>query len=68
MASAALVFQDAKSNKFWNLETNGKKFTTSWGRIGTIGQFKTKSFYNSTRCEMEAKKLLLLKSKRDTLR
>lgn len=64
MISASLVFQDAKSNKFWNLETSGKKFTTSWGRIGTIGQSKTKSFYNNQRCEQEAKKLIASKIKK----
>lgn len=64
MASASLVFQDKKSNKFWNLETSGKKFTTSWGRIGTIGQHKAKSFYSKDRCEYEAKKVIASKIKK----
>jgi len=64
MASAALVFQDQKSNKFWNLETNDKTFTTNWGRIGTIGQSLTKSFYNAATCEKEAQKLIASKVKK----
>ncbi len=64
MASAALVFQDQKSNKFWNLETDGKKFTTNWGRIGTIGQSKTKSFYSESACERSAQKLIASKIKK----
>jgi len=64
MASASLVFQDAKSNKFWNLETSGKKFTASWGRIGTFGQSKTKSFYNISTCEYEANKIIASKIKK----
>jgi len=64
MASAALVFQDAKSNKFWNLETNGKKFTTYWGRIGTAGQSNTKDFYNEAACEYAANKLIASKIKK----
>ena len=64
MASASLVLQNNKSNKFWNLETNGKSFITSWGRIGTAGQNKTKSFYNEHICELEAKKLIASKIKK----
>jgi len=64
MESASLVFQDKKSNKFWNLERKGKTFTTTWGRIGTIGQTKTKSFYNENICKNEAKKLIASKIKK----
>ena len=64
MASAYLVFQDAKSNKFWNLETNKKEFTTSWGRIGTIGQSKTKKYYSESACEREANKIIASKVKK----
>ena len=64
MASASLVFQDSKSNKFWTIETNGKSFTRSWGRIGTAGQSKTESFYSEYRCEVAAKKLIAAKVKK----
>lgn len=64
MVSASLIFQDAKSNKFWNLETNGKLFTTSWGRIGAFGQHKTKNFYNNSICEKEASKIIASKIKK----
>ena len=64
MINAALIFQDEKSNKFWNLETNGKTFTTSWGRIGTFGQSQTKEFYDTQSCEKEAKKIIASKVKK----
>lgn len=64
MASAYLVFQDERSNKFWHLETNKKKFTTSWGRIGTVGQSNTKTFYTELACEKAAKKLIASKRKK----
>lgn len=64
MVSAALVYQDAKSNKFWNLEANGKNFTTSWGRIGTLGQSQTKKFYSISACEREAKRKIASKIKK----
>lgn len=64
MASAALVFQDSRSNKFWNLETHGKSFTVSWGRIGTIGQNQKKSFGSAAICERVAKKKIAGKIKK----
>ena len=35
---------DGTSNKFWAITLNGTEFTVEWGRIGTNGQTKTKSF------------------------
>ena len=64
MISASLVFQDKKSNKFWNLEVKGKTFTTSYGRIGTIGQSNTKSFWSDQQCERAAKKIIASKVKK----
>ena len=64
MISESLVCQDAKSNKFWNIETNDKTYTTSWGRIGTVGQSKKKNFYNKKTCEKEANKLIASKVKK----
>lgn len=64
MASASLIFQDEKSNKFWNLETHGKGFTTNWGRIGTFGQSLTKNFYSEQSCEREAEKIIASKIKK----
>jgi len=64
MITASLVYQDDRSNKFWNLETNGKDFTTSWGRIGTAGQSNTKSFYSEDECKYQANKLIASKVKK----
>ena len=64
MASASLVFQDEVSNKFWNIETDGKSFTRSWGRIGTFGQSKKETFWDATVCERQAQKLIDSKVKK----
>jgi predicted DNA-binding WGR domain protein len=64
MASASLIFQDERSNKFWNLETNDKSFTTTWGRIGTYGQVLIKNFSTAAECEREATKLIASKIKK----
>lgn len=37
-------FVQGTSNKFWEVTVDGSSLTTSWGRIGTKGQSKTKSF------------------------
>lgn len=39
-----LIYMDAKSSKFWNIEQAGNSFTVTYGRIGTDGQSLTKSF------------------------
>lgn len=47
-------FQDAKSDKFWEIELSGNGFTTRWGKRGTNGQSKEKRFAD----EAEARKTL----------
>ena len=37
-------FSEGSSNKFWEIELQGKAFTATWGRIGTKGQSTTKTF------------------------
>lgn len=64
MITASLVFQDKKSNKFWNLEVKGKTYTTSWGRIGTIGQSNTKNFWSEEHCKRSAKNIIATKIKK----
>ncbi len=38
------VFTDAKSNKFWNIDLQGTRFTVSFGKVGSKGQTQTKDF------------------------
>ena len=64
MANAALDFKDEKSNKFWNLESDNKTFSTSWGRVGTFGQSQEKTFSSKDRCDREANKLIASKIKK----
>lgn len=35
---------DDKSSKFWEISAQGTEVTTRWGRIGTAGQTKTKTY------------------------
>ncbi|AVQ13070.1 Uncharacterized protein XB16_2766 [Leptospira santarosai] len=59
-----LTYQDATSNKFWNIEVSGNSFTVTYGKIGTSGQTQTKTFDNEDKCLKEAQKLLSEKLKK----
>lgn len=53
-----LVYMDAKSSKFWNIELAGNAYTVKYGRIGTEGQTLTKSFADENTALREAEKLV----------
>ncbi|MBK8594331.1 MAG: DUF4132 domain-containing protein [Holophagales bacterium] len=46
-------FQEGTSSKFWEIELSGSEVTTSWGRIGTTGQSKTKAFETAQKAQSE---------------
>src|SRR6185436_8834677 len=41
-------FSEGTSNKFWEVSQSGNTMTTRWGRIGSTGQSKTKTFADET--------------------
>ena len=43
-AARYFEFVDEKSSKFWEVSQTGNAMTTRWGKIGTAGQSKTKTF------------------------
>lgn len=49
---------DGKSNKFWEIELAGTSVITSWGRIGTNGQSKTKTFADEGKAKKEYDRLV----------
>src|SRR5262245_11941710 len=53
-----LVYMDAKSSKFWNIELTGTSYTVTYGRIGTDGQSVTKSFPSEDAARKDAEKLI----------
>ncbi len=55
---------EGKSSKFWEVEVEGKDLHLAWGRIGTNGQEKTKSFASSAAAEAERDKLIQQKTKK----
>lgn len=55
-------FSDGTSSKFWEIDRDGSDVTTRWGRIGTDGQSKTKSFDSEAQAENEYNKLIAEKT------
>jgi uncharacterized protein (TIGR02996 family) len=51
-------FRDDKSAKFWNIELQGSAFTVRFGRSGTKGQTKSKSFRDEATARKEHDKLV----------
>ena len=51
-------FVDGKSSKFWEVSQSGCEMTTRWGRIGTAGQSKTKSFADPAAAQNQTSKLI----------
>jgi predicted DNA-binding WGR domain protein len=68
-ASAKLTYRrffydDGELRKFWNIETQGKKFTTYYGRLGGRGSDTTKTFASEEACRMASDKTIGQKVKK----
>ena len=64
MARTELQYMDAKSSKFWHIELNGVAHTVTYGRIGTSGQTKTKTFATEDKARADHDKLIRQKRKK----
>ena len=66
MSGRRFEFVDPSINarKFWEIELNGSKVTTIWGRIGAAPAQKTKDFGSPARAKAEADKLVKEKLKK----
>ncbi|MGB7323664.1 MAG: DUF5724 domain-containing protein [Rubripirellula sp.] len=51
-----------KSSKFWEITLSGSSVTTTWGRIGSKGQSKTKDFDDQAAAESEYERLVTEKT------
>jgi predicted DNA-binding WGR domain protein len=51
-------YTDDTSNKYWEISVAGSDVTVHFGRIGTDGQTKTKSFDSTAKAEQHAAKLI----------
>ena len=46
------------ASKFWEVGVSGSSLTTRWGKIGTAGSSKTKTFATAEKAQAEADKLI----------
>jgi predicted DNA-binding WGR domain protein len=53
-----LVYMDAKSSKFWNIEVKGASHSVTFGRVGSNGQSITKDFKDEAAALKDAEKLV----------
>jgi len=49
-------FVEGNSSKFWQIECVGCQVTTTWGRIGTGGQTKSKDYSSAAGAQVDADK------------
>ncbi len=55
---------DGSTSKFWQIDLDGDSFTTTFGKIGTSGQSKTKSFDDAEVAQKNYDKLIAQKTKK----
>ena len=58
------VYQDAKSDKFWDIEFEGTTQTVVYGKTGTAGHETVKEFATAEECTKESEKLIAQKLKK----
>jgi predicted DNA-binding WGR domain protein len=58
MPARRFEFEEGSSSKFWAVERDGRKVTVTFGRIGSTGQEKTKSFPTDAKAVAEEEKLI----------
>ncbi|MCB9610482.1 MAG: WGR domain-containing protein, partial [Polyangiaceae bacterium] len=59
-----LEFQDDRSHKFWEIRVEGDAHVVRYGRVGTQGQTKTKTFASNELATKAAEKLVESKRKK----
>jgi DNA ligase-1 len=57
-------FSDAKSQKFWEIETDGTEVTVRYGRLGATGTTQTKTFADDAAAKAHADKLIAEKTRK----
>jgi len=58
------IYQDAKSDKFWDIEFEGTTQTVVYGKTGTAGREAIKEFATAEECIKESEKLIAQKLKK----
>ncbi len=59
-----LIYQDDKSNKFWEVEVKGKEMVVRYGKMGTDGQVTVKKYASTSGAETAAEKAITEKMRK----
>ena len=59
-----LVYKDAKSHKFWQIESLGFVINVRYGKVGTDGQLSIKKAKSTAAAKIEVEKLIKSKLKK----
>lgn len=54
----SFTLQDGRHNKFWTVQTRGRYFFATWGKIGTRGQTQTKDFPSAEKARVYADNMI----------
>jgi predicted DNA-binding WGR domain protein len=63
MTSRKLVFQGETTRKFWSIEMDGATCTVRFGKVGSVGQSKSKTFGSTADCRKAVDKAIAEKLK-----
>ena len=64
MSKTRLVYKDAKSHKFWQIEAKGSAINILYGKVGTNGQTSLKKAKSPDAAKVEVEKLIKSKLKK----
>lgn len=64
MMETILILKEGFSNKFWKIKVAGKSHTVTYGKIGTVGAVKVKTFETEEACQKNADRLVRSKMKK----
>ena len=64
MSKTKLVYKDAKSHKFWEVEAKGSSINILYGRVGTKGQTSVKKAKSADGAKADVEKLIKSKLKK----
>jgi len=62
MSARRFEMKAGSADKFWEVEQDGASLTTRWGRAGTQGQAKTKTYASVTAAAADAEKQIAKKT------
>ena len=64
MSKTRLVYKDAKSHKFWQIEAKGSAINILYGKVGTNGQTSVKKAKSPDAAKAVVEKLIKSKLKK----